>query len=239
MSTTNRPAADAAIDETATVRHWVSRVTLLLLALLTVASVLNIHDMAEATHTAGGLAAWIVAIAVGGTLSVLAYVASITDGETRRMAAVFAVFAAVVSTALQVSLFLSRGAHPAVAVAFGVGVPFFEIALALTDSMLRRYTVAAPLSQSVAKPVAPVAPKPAAATAPKPKPVQPATPVAPVADAPDATPTPAADTPRTVALPVASGANISQLAQQLGVSRSTLYRRMKAGAPAMNGAAAD
>lgn len=235
MSTTNRPAA----DDTAAVRHWVSRVTLLLLALLTVASVLNIHDMAEATHTAGGLAAWIVAIAVGGTLSVLAYVASITDGETRRMAAVFAVFAAVVSTALQVSLFLSRGAHPAVAVAFGVGVPFFEIALALTDSMLRRYTVAAPVSQPVAKPVASSAPKAAAATPPKPKTTQPATPVAPASDTPDATPEPVADAPRTVAAPVAPGGNISQMAQQLGVSRSTLYRRMKAGDLSMNGAAAD
>ncbi len=47
-----------------------------------VASIANIHDMAEATHAANGIAAWIVSIAIGGTLSVLAYVASITDGRT-------------------------------------------------------------------------------------------------------------------------------------------------------------
>ena len=76
------------------VQTGVSRVTILLLAMLTIASVLNIHDMAVATHASGGLAAWIVSIAVGGTLSVLAYVASITDGRTRTVATVFAVFAA-------------------------------------------------------------------------------------------------------------------------------------------------
>lgn len=240
MSTTNTASHT---DETQQVRHWVSRVTLMLLALLTVASVLNIHDMAEMTHTAGGVAAWIVAIAVGGTLSVLAYVASITDGDTRRMAAVFAVFAAIVSTALQVSLFLSRGAHPAVAVAFGIGVPFFEIALALTDSMLRRYAV----SQTVAQPVAKADRKPAAETTaraksatPKPAPeTQPAT-------SPDATPaTPAAPAPvaPTVAQPVAAPSHTdapvtkTELARQLGISRATLHRRMKAGELSLNGAA--
>lgn len=129
------------------VQTGVSRVTILLLAMLTIASVLNIHDMAVATHASGGLAAWIVSIAVGGTLSVLAYVASITDGRTRTVATVFAVFAAGVSTALQVSLFLDRGAALPVSLAFGVGVPFFEVALAVTDSMLRRYAHAHPAAE--------------------------------------------------------------------------------------------
>ena len=129
------------------VQTGVSRVTLLLLAMLTIASVLNIHDMAVATHASGGLAAWIVSIAIGGTLSVLAYVASITDGRTRTVATVFAVFAAGVSTALQVSLFLERGAALPVSLAFGVGVPFFEVALAVTDSMLRRYAHAHPAAE--------------------------------------------------------------------------------------------
>jgi len=129
------------------VQTGVSRVTLLLLAMLTIASVLNIHDMAVATHASGGLAAWIVSIAVGGTLSVLAYVASITDGRTRTVATVFAVFAAGVSTALQISLFLERGAALPVSLAFGVGVPFFEVALAVTDSMLRRYAHAHPAAE--------------------------------------------------------------------------------------------
>jgi len=129
------------------VQIWVSRVTLVLLALLTFASIQNIHDMAVATHASSGLAAWIVSIAIGGSLSVLAYVASITDGRTRTVATVFAVFAATVSTALQVSLFLERGASLSVSLAFGAGVPFFEVALAVTDSMLRRYAHAHPAAE--------------------------------------------------------------------------------------------
>lgn len=206
------------------VRRWVSRVTLMLLALLTVASVLNIHDMAEATHAAGGIAAWIVSIAIGGTLSVLAYVASITDGDTRRMAAGFAVFAAIVSTALQVSLFLDRGAHAAVALAFGLGVPFFEVALALTDSMLRRY--ATPVPDTVPVTVQNTVPVTVANTVTPPVPVT-------VPDSAQNTVTqqPSRNTQHTV--------NVTELARQLGVSRTTVYRRLNNGELSLNGATGD
>lgn len=151
--TTARSAPTGAATESTKVRRLVSGATLALLLMLTIASVANIRDMAEATHAAAGLASLLVAVAIGGTLSVLAYVASITDGSTRTLAASFATFAAVVSTSLQVSLFLERGAGWPVALAFGAGVPFFEIALALTDSMLRRYVE--PQSHAAAAQLAP------------------------------------------------------------------------------------
>ncbi len=214
MQHTDRSADHAATTEPNTVHRWVSRVTLVLLALLTVASVQNIHDMAEATHAANGASAWIVSVAVGGTLSVLAYVASITDGRTRWTAIAFASFAAVVSTALQVSLFQARGAQLAVALAFGLGVPFFEVALALTDSMLRRY------STPVATPSHDTAPDTVRNTAPD--------------TVPDSLRQPAPDTVRNT-VPV----NVSQLARQLGVSRSTVYRRIESGELSLNGATGD
>jgi hypothetical protein len=163
------------MSENTQVQRWVSRVTLALLALLTVASIVNLHDMAEATHTADGVTAWIVAVAIGGTLSVLVYVASITDGSTRTVATSFAIFAALVSTVLQVSLFLSRGANAGVALAFGVGVPFFEVALALTDSMLRRYVAPATVKQLAPVTVDAVTVQPTPQPAPKHAQVAPAT----------------------------------------------------------------
>ena len=205
------------MTDTRNVQRWVSVATLVLLFMLTVASVLNIHDMAEATHTANGLPAWIVSIAIGGTLSVLAYVASITDGHTRTASVIFAVFAATVSTALQVSLFIDRGAQWPVAVAFGVGVPFFEVALAITDSMLRRYETPAPHTVTVQ----------GTHTI--------ATPVTNTAETPvqDSVP----DKPNTRA----DGVNVSELARQLGVSRATVYRKLNSGElqPHLNGATGD
>ena len=205
------------MTDTRNVQRWVSVATLVLLFMLTVASVLNIHDMAEATHTANGLPAWIVSIAIGGTLSVLAYVASITDGHTRTASVIFAVFAATVSTALQVSLFIDRGAQWPVAVAFGVGVPFFEVALAITDSMLRRYETPAPHTVTVQ----------GTHTV--------ATPVTNTVETPvqDSVP----DKPHTRA----DGVNVSELARQLGVSRATVYRKLNSGElqPHLNGATGD
>ena len=205
------------MTDTRNVQRWVSVATLVLLFMLTVASVLNIHDMAEATHTANGLPAWIVSIAIGGTLSVLAYVASITDGHTRTASVIFAVFAATVSTALQVSLFLDRGAQWPVAVAFGVGVPFFEVALAITDSMLRRYETTAPHTVTVH----------GAHTV--------ATPVTNTVE------TPVQDSVQDKPNTRADGVNVSELARQLGVSRATVYRKLNSGElqPHLNGATGD
>jgi len=155
---------------------------------------------------------------------VLAYVASITDGDTRRMAAGFAVFAAIVSTALQESLFLDRGAQLAVALAFGLGVPFFEVALALTDSMLRRY--ATPVPDSVPDTVQNTVPD--TVTPPVPVTVQNTVPDS----APDTvTQQPSRNTQHTV--------NVTELARQLGVSRTTVYRRLQAGDLSLNGATGD
>ena len=205
------------MTDTRNVQRWVSVATLVLLFMLTVASVLNIHDMAEATHTANGLPAWIVSIAIGGTLSVLAYVASITDGHTRTASVIFAVFAATVSTALQVSLFLDRGAQWPVAVAFGVGVPFFEVALAITDSMLRRYETTAPHTVTVQ----------GTHTV--------ATPVTNTVE------TPVQDSVQDKPHTRADGVNVSELARQLGVSRATVYRKLNSGElqPHLNGATGD
>lgn len=212
------------MTETTQVQRWVSRVTLALLALLTVASIVNLHDMAEATHTADGVTAWIVAVAIGGTLSVLVYVASITDGQTRVVATRFGVFAAVVSTVLQVSLFVSRGADMWVALAFGVGVPFFEVALALTDSMLRRY-------------VAPATVKVVQNTTVKPKRTATVTEPAQVDTSTVDAVTPETVTPIQVDTPAKRkpNAGVTELARQLGVSRTTVYRRIQAGELQLNG----
>lgn len=201
------------MSESTQVQRWVSRVTLALLALLTVASIVNLHDMAEATHTADGVTAWIVAVAIGGTLSVLVYVASITDGQTRTVATSFAIFAALVSTVLQVSLFLSRGANAGVALAFGVGVPFFEVALALTDSMLRRYVAPATVKQLAPVTVDAVTVQPTPQPAPKHAQVAPAT-----GTVPEPKPTPATDT-----------VNKSELARKFQVSRPTINTWLESG----------
>lgn len=218
-------------DNLATVRRYVSAATLALLGALTLASVVNLHDMAIATHAADWLTAWIIAFAIGATLSVLAYVASITDGSTRTVATVFAIVAALTSSALQVSLFLERGATIAVALAFGAGVPFFEVALALTDSMLRRYATVqvAPVQEPVATPVR------------KPRPVQPE-PVAPVQEviAPPIAPTIATELPeqpdkKTRALQLLQeGLPKAHVARELDVNPSTVHRW----AASLNGSAA-
>ena len=130
--------------------------------------------------------------------------------------------AAVVSTALQVSLFQARGAQLAVALAFGLGVPFFEVALALTDSMLRRYST----------PVA--TPSHATARNTVPDTVSDAMRTTVAHTVPDTMQHPVADTVRTT-VPV----NVSQLAKQLGVSRSTVYRRLQNGELSLNGATGD
>lgn len=135
-------------DDLRNVRKNVSKATIVLLIVLTLTSIAALHEMADMTHAANWFTAWGVAVGIGATLAVLSYVASVTDGKVRKIVTVFAVVAAGTSATLQISLFLQRGADPWVAVAFGAGIPFFEIALALTDSMLRRYTVAAP-SQTV------------------------------------------------------------------------------------------
>lgn len=191
-------------DNLAAVRGYVSIATLALLAILTVASVVNLHDMAEATHAANWLTAWIIAVAIGCTLSVLAYVASITDGTTRTVATAFAVVAAGVSATLQVSLFVERGAAFGVALAFGAGVPFFEVALAWTDSMLRRYAVATPAIAPVAAPVAVLA---------TPRRVAKVEPVATPAPEPVAAP-PVAPEP-TVAMPAAPEPDKRAIAQEM------------------------
>lgn len=138
-------------DELQNVRKNVSKATIILLVVLTLASVVNLYEMAIMTHAANWFTALGVACGIGATLAVLAYVASVTDGKVRWIVTCFAVVAAGTSATLQISLFIQRGADPWVAVAFGAGLPFFEIALALTDSMLRRYTVSAPGVQVAAE----------------------------------------------------------------------------------------
>lgn len=130
-------------DELAHVRKVVSWITLTLLIVLTLASIVNLYDMALMTHAANELTGFGAALGLGATLATLSYVASITDGRVRLTVTCFALVAAAVSATLQVSLYLMRGADWGVALAFGAGLPFFEIALALTDSMLRRYGVEA------------------------------------------------------------------------------------------------
>ena len=218
-------------DNLAQVRRYVSAATLALLGALTLASVINLHDMAAMTHAVDGLSAWVVALAIGATLSVLAYVASITDGATRNVATGFAIVAAITSATLQVSLFLERGAALGVAVAFGAGVPFFEIALALTDSMLRRYATVqvAPVQEAVATPVR------------KPRPVQ-VEPVAmePAPVAPTIAPTIATELPeqpdkKTRALQMLQeGLPKAHVARELDVNPSTVHRW----AASLNGSAA-
>lgn len=139
------------MSELQSVRVWVSRATLLLLVVLTVSSVINIYDMAAATHTAEGWTAWVVSVGIAATLSVMVYVAAITDGRTRALTTAFAIVAVVISATLQGALFLTRGSAWPVALAFGVGVPLFEIFLALTDSMLRKYAA----TQSMQAPTQP------------------------------------------------------------------------------------
>src|SRR5690606_41649167 len=106
----------------------------------------------------------------------------------------------------------------AACLAFGLVVPSFEVALALTDSMLRRYSapVATPSHDTARTTVADGVRNTAPDTVP------------------DTLRHTVADTVRTT-VPV----NVTQLAKQLGVSRSTVYRRLQNGELSLNGATGD
>lgn len=196
-----------------TVRRYVSSVTLTLLVILTVASIVNLRDMANLTHAASGLTSWIVAVGIGATLTTLSYVASVTDGKTRTTVTGFAIVAAFTSATLQVSLFVTRGASLWVSIAFGAGVPFFEVALALTDSMLRRYVghtqnvqETPQKAQPVSVPLAPAKPH----SAPPAQAVKVVAPQAPKVE------------PVKVATTDWKALTITELAERLDVSRQTV-----------------
>ena len=209
----DRYPGDTMTNDLYTVRRYVSSVTLTLLVILTVASIVNLRDMANLTHAASGLTSWIVAVGIGATLTTLSYVASVTDGKTRTTVTGFAIVAAFTSATLQVSLFVTRGATLWVSIAFGAGVPFFEVALALTDSMLRRYVNH---TQNAVEPAKKAQPVKVPQTPVTPHSAPPAPPVT------VAVPAPPKVAPVTVAMENWQALTVTELAERLDVSRQTV-----------------
>lgn len=137
----------------------VSWLVLILIAALTLASILNIIQKSGSYHR--GYSAILVGVGFGLSLAVTTYIVMIAESaKTRWVAATFAVVFAGVSATIQTALYLDEHAPFAVALAYGVGVPGFEAALAILEALLRREVVAE-ISQ-VVTPVEPVADAPAA-----------------------------------------------------------------------------
>lgn len=115
----------------------VSWLVLALIAVLTLASILNIIQKSASYHH--GFSAKLIGIGFGLSLAVTVYVVMIADtAKTRWTAASFAVIFAAVSATIQTALYLDEHAPLLVALAYGVGVPGFEAALAILEALLRR-----------------------------------------------------------------------------------------------------
>lgn len=119
----------------------VSWIVLALISALTLASILNIIQKSASYHN--GFSAKLIGIGFGLSLAVTVYVVMIANSaKTRWTAASFAVVFAAVSATIQTALYLDEQAPLAVALAYGMGVPGFEAALAILEALLRREVVA-------------------------------------------------------------------------------------------------
>lgn len=118
-------------------KHKVSWVIFVLIGALTFASIANITQKTRHYHNGGS--AMLIGIGFGLALAVTVYVVMIaTKAQTRRVAIYMAAVFATVSAVIQTALYVDEGAPFLVAMAYGVGVPGFEAALAALEALLRR-----------------------------------------------------------------------------------------------------
>lgn len=128
----------------------VSWLVLGLIAALTLASILNIIQKSDSYHN--GFSAKLIGVGFGLSLAVTVYVVMIANtAKTRWTAASFAVIFAGVSATIQTALYIDEHAPLAVAIAYGVGVPGFEAALAILEALLRREVAEEARDQTIEK----------------------------------------------------------------------------------------
>lgn len=121
-------------------KNKVSGLVLALIAALTLASIINIIAKSKSYHA--GFSANLIGVGFGVSLAVTVYIVMIANtAKTRWTAAAFAAIFAAVSATIQTALYLDESAPMAVALAYGVGVPGFEAALAILEALLRREVV--------------------------------------------------------------------------------------------------
>lgn len=142
----------------------VSWIVLGLVAVLTVASILNIIQKSSQYHY--GFSANLIGVGFGVSLAVTVYIVMIADtAKTRWTAAAFAIIFAAVSATIQTALYLDELAPFGVALAYGAGVPGFEAALAILEALLRREVVTEARDEEVARLASDLATATAAANA--------------------------------------------------------------------------
>lgn len=132
----------------------VKALTLTLIASLTVSSFVNIAEKSLQYHDSWS--SWLVSVGFAVSFSLTVYIVMIAQtAATRTAAIVSATVFGVVSATIQTSVYIDSGASLFVSLAYGVGVPGFEAALAILHALLSHeekavtVTEAHPLTQHV------------------------------------------------------------------------------------------
>jgi len=122
-----------------TAHRIVRIISIALIALLASASVRNIHDRSLEVHTVSGWHIWNIAIGFALFFALVVYAAMVARQQRTKIAlAPIVVLAGAVTSAIQTGLYLNHGAGWMTALAFGVGVPLAEGALAVVDALMER-----------------------------------------------------------------------------------------------------
>lgn len=119
--------------------NFVRAISFVLIALLATASVRNIHDRSVEVHTVGGWHIWNISIGFALFFALSVYAAMVAKRTRTKVAlAPIALMAGAVTSAIQTGLYLNHGAGWLTAIAFGVGVPAAEGALAIVDALMEQ-----------------------------------------------------------------------------------------------------
>jgi len=122
-----------------TAHRLVRTVSFVLIALLASASVRNIHDRSIEVHTVHGWHIWNISIGFALFFALTVYATMVARHRSTKYAlAPIVVLAGVTTSAIQVGLYLNHNAGWWTAIAFGVGVPAAEGALAIVDALMER-----------------------------------------------------------------------------------------------------
>ena len=136
-----------------TFRQRLSQIALTLLVVLTIASITNIHSVVYALHGMGRswlenvLVPWAIAVGFGAGFSLLIYIIMVSKARSTKVTATtFGIIFGLVSGIIQTQVYVE--ASTIIAYAFGFGVPFFEAAIAIVDSLLRAEEASHPADHS-------------------------------------------------------------------------------------------
>jgi len=131
-----------------TEKQIVKALTLTLIAALTVSSLVNIAEKSLQYHDSWS--SYLVSVGFAVSFSLTVYIVMIAQTvKTRTAAIVSASVFGVVSATIQTSVYIDSGAGLFVSLAYGVGVPGFEAALAILHALLSHEEVATVSSSAV------------------------------------------------------------------------------------------